>query len=312
VEARRVRRPSLGLAAAIAVIVALVVGAAVLAFALTGGEAPEGDVRTFEARASLAPARHLFGDPVTAEIVVAFNRLAIDPGSIRVRARFRPYLVVGRSRVVATEGRSTVVRHRFRLLCMDGPCLGATRTRRFALPAPEVDFTPTDGRPRTSTLAWPPLEQTSRLRDEHLEAPTLTRDFRIRLAPPEPQFTRDAGAVAAVLYAGALLLLALALWVLRPELRRMLALLPRRSRDPLAGLPPLERALVLVERAGANGRNPHELRAALDRLAQELRRTGAHELAISAKQLAWSPPAPDDPELGSLTGDVRRLIGVAA
>ena len=70
-------------------------------------------------------------------------------------------------------------------------------------------------------------------------------------------------------------------------------------------LSPLERAVVLVERAPAES---PEKRKALELLSHELSRSGEPELAVAAKQLAWAEPTPLPTLTQPLTLDVRRVI----
>jgi hypothetical protein len=90
----------------------------------------------------------------------------------------------------------------------------------------------------------------------------------------------------------ALALLALVRFVLTGKLR-------------LRVLSPLERAVVLVERAPPES---PEKRKALELLSHELSRSGEPELALVAKQLAWAEPTPLPTLTQPLTLDVRRVI----
>jgi hypothetical protein len=74
-------------------------------------------------------------------------------------------------------------------------------------------------------------------------------------------------------------------------------------------LSPLERAVVLVERAPPESA---EKRKALELLSHELGRSGEPELALVAKQLAWAEPTPLPTLTQPLTLDVRKVIGQRA
>lgn len=226
--------------------------------------------------------RHRFADTVTATLTVSFDQNEVDAGNISVRARFRPYRVVAFERAHSAG----VIRFRWRIACVDRACLAPAQSRRFVLAPVEVRV-----RDERTSIPWPPLEQGSRLRPGDLGSAA----FRLDLAPPKLSYRRG---LAPVLYGLAAVLLLAGLLVLRP------LMFARRRRD---ARPPLERALAFVDRA----RGSEELRRALDRLARELRLDGADELAGSARRLAWSSSEPGDPDLGRLTGRVRRLIGAA-
>jgi hypothetical protein len=71
-------------------------------------------------------------------------------------------------------------------------------------------------------------------------------------------------------------------------------------------LSPLERAVVLVERASPESA---EKRKALELLSHELGQSGEPELALVAKQLAWAEPTPLPTLTQPLTLDVRKVIG---
>ena len=78
-----------------------------------------------------------------------------------------------------------------------------------------------------------------------------------------------------------------------------------RRKRPLPS--PLEYALLLVERTRTHGVVP-EQRKALELLAYELGRTGEDHLALSARVLAWSEPAPERNATVALTGEVCQTV----
>ena len=293
---------------AAAALAALVAAGAGAVWALRGEDDRPGRFDPFEARVSLSPRTHLFGDPVTAEIAIELDRDAVDPRSVRVRTRFAPYAVVRRDVDQRTADDVVSLLYRFSLLCLRPACLAQQRLPvAIELDPVDVRYRLHRGASRRRTLPWPRSEIGSRLGTVELESLDLSRPWRASLTPPPPSYRADPRLVAAAVYGAALLLAAFALALLAPAVRRALRVAPRRK-DPLAGLPPLERALVLLQRALAAG-TPEEQRKALDRLARELRRHGDVELAHAAGRLAWSPPAPAGDELGALTGRVRETLG---
>ena len=72
-------------------------------------------------------------------------------------------------------------------------------------------------------------------------------------------------------------------------------------------LTPLERAIAVLERAQKQGIE-REQRLALDRLARELRTGGQHELAGTARELAWTADVPGPDRTATLSEQVRAVI----
>ena len=293
---------------AVAAAALLVVAALAAVWALRGDDDRPSRFDPFEVRASLSPRTHLFGDLVNADVAIELDRDAVDPRSVRVRARFAPYEVVRREVEERAAGDVVALRYRFELLCVRAACLAQQRLPvAIDLDPVEIRYRLRRGVARRRRLAWPRSEIGSRLGTVELESLDLSRPWRASMTPPPPSYRANPRLVAGALYGGAVLLAALALALLAPAVRRALRVAPRRK-DPLAGLPPLERALALLQRALAAG-TPEEQRKALDRLARELRRHGDVELAQAAGRLAWSPPTPAGDELGALTGRVRQTLG---
>jgi hypothetical protein len=254
-------------------------GAAVLGLRLReGGEGPRMQ-EAVTVRASLSAPAILFGDPLRATVDVLVDGSRVDPAGVRLLSDFAPFRVRSRAVTRTTAGTTTGIRYELELLCLDRACLpkqGAPRPIR--LQRGSVLY----GGSGRAALDWPGVEVASRLSAADRVRPAL------RLAdaqPPAPGFRVDPGLLAAVLLAGAALLAAGAAGLVAVEGRSLLA--RRRARDPLAGLPPVERALALLRRAAT----PAERRTALDRLARALE---DRELADEARRLAWSEPAPDE------------------
>jgi hypothetical protein len=82
---------------------------------------------------------------------------------------------------------------------------------------------------------------------------------------------------------------------------------PEPEEAPVRELTPIERALILLERARERGGVPDQ-RKALENLACELRRTGDADLAGSATELAWAEPPPAADRTGALAAAVKRRI----
>jgi hypothetical protein len=287
-----------------------VTGALAVAFVLVlmGGDEPESSLpRPISARATAVPAAHQFGDRVVAEIEVMLDPGRVDPASVTLDPDFDPFTVTERSRQRSESEGAVLHRHRFTLTCLSLPCLPGRIPREFLLEEATVGYRLPSGESRRISLEWPRLTGASRLDAVEL-AETPGQPFRADVTPPSPSYRIEPGTLAALLLGAAVLLVAVAAALLSPELRRLLLIRARRK-DPLAGMTPLQRALMLVERALANG-NADDQRKAIDRLARELRRAGDDELSAAARQLAWSARAPADGDLAPIE-EAERTIGAA-
>jgi hypothetical protein len=286
--------------------VAVAAVAAVVVVALVGGDEREsGLLRPVRARGSLAPAVHLFGDRVVAEIVVMLDRARVDPASVTIDSDFEPFTVIGRSRQEAESEGSVVQRHRFTLICLRLRCLPGRAQREFPLANAAVRYRLATGGAGSVPVEWPRLTTTSRLDPEEL-AETPAELFRADVTPPRASYRIEPAKLAAILFGSALVLVGAAAALLSPELRRLLLLRARR-RDPLAGMTPLQRALMLVERSLESG-SADDQRKAIDLLARELRRAGDDELSAATRQLAWSARRPAEGDLAPIE-DAGRTIG---
>lgn len=152
------------LLAAVAILAAGGAAAALLTVALADGPA-EGDRVPLEVAASLSPRTHLFGDEVTADVLVRLDRREVDPDSVQVTGTFAPYGVVGRPRVTrSTSGDAVAIDVRFRLFCLRGDCRpAASGRRRVVLRPPRVVLRLRAGTVRGTSVALPPLDVASRL-----------------------------------------------------------------------------------------------------------------------------------------------------
>jgi len=309
-EALRVTPWVVRVAGAAAAVVVAVVGT----WAVTrgGGSEVAPPQQPLQIRSFLEPRTHLFGDPVTAEVEVVVNRRAVDPGSIRVRANFAPYTVLGVSGSERRAGDAVTIGRRWTLLCIVRDCASSTAR----LPEPQqiaearVQFRLRGGPTQSRPVVWPDTEVATRLNTVELSRAAVLTPWRADLTPPKPSYRSAPGLASGALFALALLVAAGGVLLLWPELRRLLRV-PKRRKDPLAGLPPLERALALLQFALASG-GPEEQRKALDRLGRELRLRGNDDLAGAARRLAWSPSRPSEDELGAFAGRVAQAVGAPA
>ena len=279
--------------------------------AMHGNETTEAPATPLRVESSLSPRTLLFGDPVTADLEVTVERRAIDPASVRIDTDFAPYIVVGETRDRRQAGDLVTFQRRFTLVCMSRECLAERVTTGVPIPVGHVHYRLRGAPEQSRAISWPATEVGTRLGGvDVFRATSRGNPWRASLAPPNPSYRVDPTLAAAGLYALALLVLGLGVLLLWPELRRLLRVTPRRK-DPLSGLPPLERALALLQIALISG-GPEEQRKALDRLARELRLRGNDDLAGAARRLAWSPSRPDGDELGAFAGRVAQAVGGVA
>jgi hypothetical protein len=233
----------------------------------------------------------------------------VDPASVELDPRLDPFTVVGQSRRRSDSDGAVLEQRRYTLACLRIACLPGRLPRTFSLEEAVVQYRLRGGGSRSLSVAWPRVTGTSRLEAGELAqmlAQTPDRPFRESLTPPPASYRFDPATLAALLFGAALLLVLVAAALVSPELRRLLVLRARR-RDPFAGMSPLQRALLLVERSLAHG-NADDQRTAIDQLARELRRAGDDELSAAARRLAWSARAPADADLAPIE-EAERTIG---
>jgi hypothetical protein len=285
-----------GVALGVALIVGIVV-ALVLAFGDRGESQavmPTGDdgvaVRTL-----LRPTSVLFGDPLTARVDVVVDRERLDPEAIDLDTQFAPFVVQKQRRERSDFDRFTRLRYVFELDCLEAACVPDTFEKPIQFPQTIVRV---DGA-EVAERDWPLFLITARVREtgaaaanaREWRAAPIVRAASYRVGPP---------LLTAILVGFALALLAGATVALAVGLRGMS--LKRRRR-----LTALERALAVLEQAHASG-IAEEQRLALDRLADELRTTGAGELAVSARRLAWAEQTPAAERTAALSDGVRDLL----
>jgi hypothetical protein len=254
-------------------------------------------------RAGLTPRAHLFGDTVTAEVEVVVDSGAA--GTVRVEPDFKPYTVVGPVRVSRIDGgRSTELRYRYTLDCLERPCLPGDTRRRFVFSPVHVHVR-IAGQERDATATWPTLIARSRLAPEDVSG----RRMRSSVYPvgevthrvsPGILFWSLAAASAALAAAGLALAGSLLAGVRIPW-----------RRDRFSRLAPVERALVLVRLTASRG-DAGRRRQALERLGHELEAWGRPELGDEACRLAWAESAPDGDTLLALAGRIERELKAAS
>jgi hypothetical protein len=282
-------------AAVVVVAAAVAAGVAVGAVLLAGGGAAPATTPAVPVavRATLDPHLAGLGDALTARVVVALDRDAVRPATLRVNDDLAPLTALSAPATVRTvSGRLETVTIVQRVACMTDPCL----ERTISLPKVHVSVTSRGGEPSTASTSWRPLRIRSRVTPADLSraSPRFEADATpdapsYRISPSTAATLLDVIAGLAAAGAGALL----ALEALAAARRRRRAV----TRDEL------ERALRLVREA--ERRPPPDRRRALALLARLLRSRDAG-LGRAARDLAWSRPAPEPRALDELAADVER------
>lgn len=282
--------------------VGLGIAAALLFFLNRGENQPRRteSVRVMAARGSLTPRIHLFGDRLVARVDVTADRLALDPSLVRVHATFEPYQQVGETVVTREDaGRMTRLSFAMPLACVEIACVPRQGRKRFEFPPASVEYRPRGTTRFSGTLVeWPVAEAATRLGPRDLQ----DKRFRANVfSLPEVSYRLAPGGLAAFLYGAAFLLACAAGGLLFLALRGRLER-PAPTLVRTVELPPLERALRLVETA--NGRVGDQRRA-LELLAKELAARDEPGLSGAARELAWSPEQPSEAATRALTSRVR-------
>jgi hypothetical protein len=255
---------------------------------------------------------HLFGDTVVARLDVLVDAQRLDPDRVELVPRFRPYERVGRVDVErSVHGDITELRYTIRLRCLGPPCVpsrlpsaagpqepGRGERRAFNFPSSLLVYEEGERERLLRIVRFPPVESVSRLNESQFSSTQFP--FRSGYVPlPGVTWTVHPTLLALLLAAAALALLAPAVLLGRRRLRGRRAAVVVETEPEL---PPLERALLLVEwtRDRADG---EDRRRALELLAKELD-VESSPLADDARRLAWSPrsPTPD-----AATDVVRRV-----
>jgi hypothetical protein len=277
--------------------------AAVLVLTLRGGGG--GNVvpgEPVEASTQLSKSGTLFADPLRATVQAVVDRNRVDPSRVGFTAHFGPFVQIGAPRVVRHDAkRLTTLRYSVNLICLTNICLskGKPAPLLVQFPPAEVFYTPRSGGRRALRLPWIATTVGPRTTERDLNGadPYLQPRWRANADPLPVSYAMSPRTLRVVFFAAAGVLLALGIWAL---LRFVVT-----SKLRLRPLTPLERAVLLVERAAPES---PEKRKALELLSRELGRSGEPELALVAKELAWAEPTPLPTVTQPLTLDVRRVI----
>jgi hypothetical protein len=245
------------------------------------------------AHVSFSPPVVQFGDGVTAEVDVVFDRSALHTSYAQVQASFAPLAQLSAPRVKRTErGASDVLHYTVELSCLDQVCAGAHKVIQLR------DANVSAGG-KTLSVAWPKLVVRGRVTAQDLkqDPPPLAGDASV----PQPSY-RLGPSLATTLLEVLAAVLALGGVALGGH---QAVLLARARRRRASHQTQLERALLLAREAGA--RAPADRRRAVGLLARLLARRG-EALAEPARDLAGSAPAPAPDDVEQLVAQIEREL----
>lgn len=259
------------------------------------------------ARASVGSRTLLFGEVLPLRLELLVDREVLDADRITVDAEFDPFTPAAEPvRERTDHDRFTRIRLDYALECLTTICVPDTLTKDFDLPSVAVRH---DGVP-VEIVEWPRLTIASRYREPEADRsnptfqPRFDLPWRANLRVRPPSYAVGPTLLTSLLVVAALALLLASLFFVQRAFPSAPIGFRRLRRVRLS---PLERALLVLERAHAQGIE-REQRLALDRLAHELRSGGQPELAGRARELAWEQAAPDSERTATLSERVRELI----
>lgn len=257
--------------------------------------------------ASVTPAVHAFGDPITARVAVLADRDWVAPANVRAIVHFAPYQPAGPPSVVRTStGRLLQMTWTWKLRCLTVDCLPVTKkktdlTHIFRFSPAHVEYLSPEGEVRYAVDAqFQRIAVLSELSPDEvnaLEHQSLIWYYQSNITPlaaPHYRLSPDrafwlAVALAAVLGAAGLLIAG----------RWALQFRPARAAKATGESSSLERALTLFFWARANDDETLQ-RKALERVADELP-FDVHELSETARALAWSPETPEEEDVEEIS-----------
>lgn len=283
-------------------IAALALTATLLLTLLTGPKHQAVPAAAVGGATQLSRSGVLFGDRLRASVQVIVDRKRVDPSRVGFTAHFDPFVRLGNPQVLRKDtGRLTRLVYSADLICLTNVCLSkdAPEPVHVQFPPVQVFYTAKSGGRRTLSLPWQATTIGPRTTAQDLNGadPFEQPSWRATTDPLPVSYGTSPHTLRIVLFVAAGLLFALGLFAL--------VRFAFTGKLRLRVLSPLERAVVLVERAPAESA---EKRKALELLSHELSRSGEPELALVAKQLAWAEPTPLPTLTQPLTLDVRRVI----
>jgi hypothetical protein len=281
----------------IAVAVAALAAAAVAVVLVVGGSA---DVPAIAPPAPIAvhagfePANVEFGDRIQAHVVIALDRRAVRPQTLRFSYGLAPLAPLAPARTSrSVSGDLELVSVVEPLACVSGQCVARKGVTTLTFPPVRATVSRANGTAASVSVRWPALAVRGRVSGSDLASASPT--FETNTSPPAPSYRVSPGTLASVLEVLAVVCalgaVGLAAWQAVLFARRR----PSRRVDPL------ERALRLTREA-EDLPVPHRRRA-LGLLARLLRRD---DLSSAASDLAWSEQEPEPDQLEALVSEVER------
>lgn len=281
---------------------AAILAAVLLPTLLTGGSHVVVPAAPIEGNTQMSRSATLFGDSVRASVRLVVDRKRIDPSRIGFNAHFEPFITLGAPSVTRQDtGRLTRLVYTANLICLTNLCLSKDNPEpvHVRFPPVQIFYNSNSGTRKTLQLPWQATSIGPRTTVNDLNGvdPYEQPSWRATTDPLPVSYATSPHTLRLILFIASGVLFAVALFAL--------------IRFALTGklrfrvLSPLERAVVLVERAPPES---PEKRKALELLSHELSRSGEPELALVAKQLAWAEPTPLPTLTQPLTLDVRRVI----
>ena len=289
----------------------------VLAAGCGGGGGESSAVPKFRAigvTRSFEPKEAFWGQPVTANVNIVVDKRKLDPDRIRLDPKLFPYRRYTPLRVTRHDsGNFARLNYSVGLRCLYYSCLPTRIDFPGVIPYRDQKVTrlqpwhifyddPKTKKPRhLARVFWPTLERVSNLDLTDAQVTFQQQPGRLSLdLLPAVSYRLPVPLVAALLLLLAAALLVFPVWLLVRWYRSRRPPPP----PPAPPLPPLERALLLVEWA-RDRVDGVERREALEELAFRLDETGRDGLARSARRLAWSTPSPSPDAADELVKEVR-------
>lgn len=291
---RTIRHPAHPLTAVVAITVALAAAAvaSVLLLGRAGGLPPIAAPGTIVAHAEFDPAAPGFGDRIEAKIVIALNRRAVRPRTLRYSYGLAPLTQLGRARVSrSTSGKVELVTLVMPVVCVTGPCVSRDGVATLHLAPVRASVSRVHGARTTDTARWPALTVRGRVLKSDLNA--ASPPFEADTSPASPSYSISPSTLSTLLDVLAAVCAVAAVALLGWQA----VVFVRRRSAPDADA--LARALRLTREAQRLP-VPHRRRA-VGLLARLL---GRDQLSGAASDLAWSEHAPEPDELATLVAEI--------
>lgn len=292
--------------------IAVFAGVVLAVALLRGGGAPNGEFAlpsgaAIAVQATLSPREIYFGDSVLARVDVEVDRAQIDPDTVALEGAFAPYgPVTSVRRVRKDAARLSRVSFETTLRCLEARCLPERRDASIVRPRARIAYSAGTGK-RALNVSWPPLVVAPRIDPGTVRSFSVEQltNWRAQYVVPPPVSRRiSPGWLEAVLGGvGAMLVLAGAGVFIHHLIGTPSIVVQWRT----ARLPPLERALRVLESPSLRPSSPARRRA-LDVIVVELGRDGAPAMALEARMMAWANADPPAGGTRRLVADVRTLL----